>query len=202
MDNIIKANIVDDIIEKKRLSVMSDNIYYNVVLTNNQSNAYLPVQYVDNRASAILKSPTDYYCAVTRFKVPITAIPILIFRNDYYYIQISYGGVNYPDPTLPTFVNYISTGSSSDGSQNIFTLQQFIDCVNQKILDLYTLVANANPLDPNFPRDPGNNILYAYAPYITFDSTTNFFTFHAWSVWGNVNANGNGNPPPFKPPNP
>lgn len=199
--NYIADRKIREIEDDDQLDKKSDSIYYNAVVANNTPGLYIPIEYIDNRVSQILKKPSDYYGAVVRFKVPILALPIMIFKSNYYYVQFSYKGVNYPlvpptVPFVPQFVPYISDGKSIDGSQNIFTLQEFLDCVNEQMKAIYNQLQLSNPGDPNVPPGPD------YVPYIIFDREANLFSLIAPSNMVNVNGNGNGIPPPFKPPNP
>ncbi len=186
--DIVRQFELKKILEAERLSLSSDNIYYNAVVNNPTRDFIIPASYVDNRVSSILKKPDDYYCAITRFKVPITSIPIMIFKDNYYHIRLSFGGVNYD-----SFVAYISDGVSTVGSNTVFTVQHFLDMINNTFLILYTAVVAANPANPSVP--PG------FPPRLIFDRTTNLITLRCRDVF--INTTGNANPPPvYNPPNP
>jgi|SRR6478736_5276553 len=186
--DIIRENQIKKLLEEERLSKTSDNIYYNAIVTNPSRDFIIPAQYVDNRVSAILKNPSDYYCAITRFKVPITSIPIMIFKDDYYYIRLSYNGVDYDGKAV-----YISNGVSIVGQNTVFTVQHFLDMINNTLATLYALVVAANPADPNVP--------IGFPPRLILDRVTDLITLRCRTEFKNTGQDGLPIPP-FSPPNP
>jgi hypothetical protein len=191
MRNIIEEHKIKKIIEEDRLSLKSDNIYYNVSVTNDDPTMVASASFSDNRIVPILKKRDDYYCAIVRFRVPITSVPLLIFESDDYHIQLSYHGVNYN-----SYVGFISHGNDTLYSPPINAIrdvQHFLDCINTTLNNLYDAVAAANPLDPNIPlNDP---------PIIIFDRATQLFSLRCRTEF--VNTVPTGSPtPPFNPPLP
>lgn len=88
---------------------MPDNIYVNVSIQNNTNNQLQIAKYESDKASQIIDNPSDYYCAVTRFEIPLATLPLLIMPIDMtqpilsrdpnlsiYKIGITYLGVDYP----------------------------------------------------------------------------------------------------------
>lgn len=189
-----KKNEIEDyqlkiIKEELRLSKKSDNLYYNVTVANNTDDQFLRASFKDDRIIAILKKPDDYYASIIRFKIPITSIPLMIFRDNFYHIRLSFGGVNYD-----SYVTYISRGPGVLTIANtIFTLQHFLDCVNQTFNTLYLAVVAANPANPAVPA--------GYPPIIIFNSTTQLFTLRCLTAFANANMYASP-PPAYDPPNP
>src|SRR5580658_1620493 len=105
----------------------SDNIYYNVVFNHNTSNGETPTlaQYNFTNTISVLDKPSDYFCSIVRFTIPLSEVPLYIFpikpnqsnpNLSPMIIGISYNGNNYfqnivyvPNNNLPAPVQNQTT---------------------------------------------------------------------------------------------
>lgn len=61
----------------------SDNIYYNIQITNNDtSGRYYQAQYQEEKNVLIVDKPDTYFLTVNRFSIPANLIPIFFFETD------------------------------------------------------------------------------------------------------------------------
>ena len=69
---------------------MSDIVYYNIELFNDEPN--IPLLYKNTHIVPVLNNPVEYEVAILRFDIPASKIPILIYENNTNYVKVSYKG--------------------------------------------------------------------------------------------------------------
>lgn len=147
-----------------------DNIYYNIALTNNQ-NVSVPATFSQTLTSNVIDNPVDYYLSVIRFELDGSSIPIFIFKDNTYYITLSYGGNNYTYPIL--FIPYSQT---IEEGQAIFSYQAFINMINQTFITCFNALKTANPTAPQTQApymlyNPNQNGLISLYAQTSYDSS-------------------------------
>jgi hypothetical protein len=111
---------------KSEFEEKDDNIYVNVVLTNN-SNKSVPCISTQTLTSAIIDKPSDYYFAVAKFSMDGASIPIFNFVNNAYWVTIGYNGyyATYPVVYVPYDFNR--------PDQSVYSYQEFINEINNAL---------------------------------------------------------------------
>lgn len=107
------------------------NIYYNAIKANNTNNI-IPAEFAENRVSAILDDPSQYYLSVIRFEIPSSLLPLFHFPDPA--VQPLKVSLTFYDAGLAT--NFIQTTSvnfvqhSDLDPTAVYTYQSFIDMIN------------------------------------------------------------------------
>lgn len=150
----------------------NDYEYINIDLRNS-SNLPIRARYYESRQNAILDNPELYDLAVVRFSCPTSSIPILVFKDNYYIVQMSYNittiikpVVWVPNDNKPVQLN-----------KWVFSYQEMLDMINTAITSAYTDLKTAEPFLPN-----------TAPPFYIYDTTTSLFSLCALSDWSNVNT--------------
>src|SRR5687767_4281149 len=63
-------------------STEPDHQYYNISITNSDTKQAQPATFSENRTIPILKEPGQWRCAVVRFNVPLTELPLFVWPNN------------------------------------------------------------------------------------------------------------------------
>ncbi len=153
-------------IEKKTSD--EDHIYYNVVLTNTSFTNVLIAKYNQSRTTAIINNPSDYYCAIQRFTVPLQQVPIFVFLNNAYSVTISYNGNDYQ-----TFLVYIpnSTLNLNSNEQFVYSYNNFIDSINNGLITSFNnFIAGLPVFNIGTTYAKGDIITYIGLPYISLQN--------------------------------
>lgn len=112
----------------KKIKSNKDNIYYNAVMFPDPSvggNSTVAT-YSENLTQALVQNPSEYYCSIIRFQLPIDTIPILLFPVDdtqnnplqsYLALGINLGGT-YPTTTSSTN-SVVPIGGTNYGSYTV-----------------------------------------------------------------------------------
>jgi hypothetical protein len=170
-----------------------DHVYYNVVIDNRINPNYLssPATFAENRTTAIINNPSDWYMTVIRFYVPakdipLTVLPILPYPNTNpnmttLSVILSYNGINSNEIPLiyvPSNQYTIAPPAATTGNPiypitnyyYIYSYQQVIDIANTALAAALT----------NLKTKPGTGaIAAADAPYFTYDAVTQLITLNA-----------------------
>lgn len=126
-----------------------DNIYYNIVI-NNSGNTSIPAVYTEQKVKAIVEHPEQYFLSMVRFSLALQTVPIFVFKNNTYFITLSYLGVDYTFPIV-----YIPLNSVSFFGQTVYSYQHMVDMINTTLLACFTAI----PVKPAGIVDP---------PYMTY----------------------------------
>lgn len=149
----------------------SENIYYNVRITSETSGGL--ASFNETRSQPILDNPSNYEMAVERFYVPALNIPIMVFRDNYYFVGMKYGGNDYS-----TAIEFIPNSENPEPFGNvIFNYQEMLNAVNVKLVELF------NDVKGDFPAAPPTE-----APFITYEAESQLFTFHAERLYNETVA--------------
>jgi hypothetical protein len=191
----------------------TDFVYYNIDIRSDPSTEQPTLaQYSISRLAPILHKPDDYELAVTRFYLPASEIPIMIWnprgktlsdpyqpnpdlpgynpasKVDKFVVSMSYNldpdtdPNNYVQKPLVFPPNY-NTSFTDIYGDSIQSYGEFFDILNKALFDAFTDL-KATPWGGGAPPTE--------APYIQFDSTTNLCTFVAQTSYDT----GNGIVPP------
>lgn len=168
----------------------SDNIYYNIQITNNDTSgktfeAYQQIE----RTQPIVQNPDDYYLTVNRFSIPATLIPLFIFEidgtginNGVYSVTLRYLNFSFQQQLIyvphntaivpPTIANpqqktpYYFVYSYRE------ILQMFNEAFRQALIGLQGLV--------------GAPLIGAEAPYFIYDSQTGLISLIVQRIFYDV----------------
>lgn len=153
-------------------------------------------------ASILIQKPSDYKLAVVRFSVPISSVPLFYYPVGSCSVGASitnlsgtftFGPATSTNPVAASTVTVSSADPGSDiaagavpgypnGAIAVFTVQQFLDGVNNAISAVcLALATSGNAWNGNIPGLQSANPI---SPYISFDPTTNLcaisFETNAW----------------------
>ena len=134
----------------------SENIYYNIIDTRDRF-----FTFAENRVNNILDNPSKYECGLVRAYIPLTDLPIMFFKDNFYELKLTVENIDY----IQT-LEFIDNGRSAPYNKNsIWNIQEFIDITNKAFVDCLAQV----PAGPNKPDNP---------VYITFDTNTKTFNIN------------------------
>jgi len=122
----------------KTVNTNSDFGYLNILL-NNSSDEIIESSYNETQSQPILTQMQDFNLAIVRLKIPTTAIPLMVFEDNAYFIGFSLGDND--TNLLIEDVNYdIYVNGSNASPQNrfIYYYNQFLTCVNNALARLWT----------------------------------------------------------------
>ena len=151
-----------------------NHVYYDLSFYND-STAPQPISLYDNRSSALIQNPNDYYLSIVRFTVPTSYIPIFIWQE-------ATAGSNLPDNAYYSitlngnqqFLTYVPQNQPaiSTNPQNLFvySYQQFIDAINVS-LNLAFLAVGGSATSP---------------PYMIYDAQTGLVSLIAETAYANT----------------
>lgn len=153
-----------------------NNIYYNVRIdaqTSNETGANgLPAaSFRENRVEPIIENPEHYELAVERFKVPGSTIPIFLWKENLYEVQMEFDGV-----VITNVLQFIPNGLDLYGDA-IWNYQEFLDSLNNSLTQAFIDMKAAKPLAP--PTE---------APFFTYDAPTKLFLFNAEKLYDDNGA--------------
>ena len=148
-----------------------DNIYINATITNNTDKP-ISAEYQTTFNTAIINDSGEYFLTIVRFHIPNT-MPIFKFVENKYVITLSYNGNDYSVPITMQNVD-------NPSSKSVYTFQQFVDMINTTLTASFNTLKAANPLAP--PTE---------APFMVFNTNTNFFSLYTQQVYDPVIAGGN-----------
>lgn len=150
-------------------------VYYDAFVPN--SNSFpVPARFTSQQSRSILNDARGRSCAIERFTVPATSIPIRNYNTVDYVITFRYNGVDYS-----SVVPYISF-NLLDPTVALYSIFQFLNMVNDALSALY-IASLATLADPLFPGGG--------EPFLTFDNTTRMFSIYFLNgSWTSDNVNG------------
>ena len=146
-----------------------NNVYYNIVFNNTSGNETpTPAQYMFTNTLIILDNPSDYYCSIVRFTIPMNEIPLYIAKivpNQSnlnltpMIIGISYGGNNYYQNIVYVPDNNLTAPVQNQKTQVItpyyyvYTYQNLLTAINTALTTQYTAFSTVNPTAPQAIAD-------------------------------------------------
>lgn len=141
--------------------------YHNVSIFND-SKVATPAIYSEKRDGAILENPSLWNLSVIRFTVPAQTIPIFSFEEDEYIVTIN---DNIHDNSQSTIVAYEPLNNQEEGASDYFYVydyDRFIHMINNAIQESYSILNG----------ESGPYTGYGFAPYLSFDPTTDLITMN------------------------
>lgn len=156
-----------------------DNQYINIVIDANKDIApdNTPAYYDETLSNAILYNPSEYYCSIIRFSVPLDLVPIFQFKVDVrqnnpiisnYVIGIKYLGVEYPEkvalepssntpaPVPSGSAPFFNQAQVTSSYYNIFSISSFINMINTALIDSVA----------------ASGLILSFAPYYIYNPVT------------------------------
>jgi hypothetical protein len=152
-------------VTKNLESTDSDHLYFNVIMNNASTSLPMLAQYSQTSTTPILNNPSEYYCSIIRFDIPVEQIPIFEFVDNTYSVTISYNGVDYQ--TFLIYVPNISPNipASTSADRDVYAYQQFLDSINNALAASFALFAPA--YNPATTYIIGNTISYLGDVYVS-----------------------------------
>lgn len=159
----------------------STNEYYNIRIINPYDPAQalqgpIPIAFNTTRTSPVLKNPSEYELAVVRFYLP-SAVPLFVFDPDgiepFLNIVMEYNGTQ-----ITKQIIYDPYCSVCLPARSVLFYQEFLDMVNTTLTGAY---ADLLAAEPGLPPTA--------APYMTYDATTQLFSFFAEQAYDSTLAN-------------
>lgn len=156
---------ISNVIETK-----DDNIYYNISINNNQLTDQ-PANFNQKLTSSIVNDPSDYYLAVARFSIDGLGLPIMIWKYNYWYVSLSYGGVTRTQVLLPP---PDQPNPNPAYGVAIYTYAEFLTTINVA----YASALVALKLATGGGASP---IAAALPPYLIYDCANGIMSYYAQS---------------------
>lgn len=146
-----------------------DNVYYNVRMNVNTDPNQRAI-FNETRVEPILKNPSHYEMAVERFKIPAVAIPIMLWKPDYYIVSFTYAGDEYEVPLI--FIPNSGSPLADRYGDTVWSYQAFIDMLNIALETAFTDLKAAHAGAP--PTE---------APFMTYDADTQLCSFNCEQLY-------------------
>lgn len=147
IQDAMKQTIINNASNNKIVNKTStaDHVYYNIAITNTSPTDVVLASYNQSRTTSILDNPSDYYCSIQRFTVPLQQVPIFVFLDNTYSVTMSYGGNDYKQDLV--YVAGYSTNLSPSPPDNrfVYSYNQFIDSINDGLGLAMTAFTTALP---------------------------------------------------------
>lgn len=153
----------------EKITSTIDHVYFNVTMTNNDPINIIPAVYNSPTTTALLENPSEYYCSIVRFTVPIQQVPIFTFRDNTYSVTISNGATDFQQTLIyvPNYTPNLTPGPPDN--RQVYSYQQFLDSINNGLRSSF--IASGLP---------------GIAPYMTFDPATELFSLNAPATFHNA----------------
>jgi hypothetical protein len=120
-----------------KVSTSGENIYYDATISNN-SDAPIIASFIDDRDTVILEKPSDYTCAVIRFFVPASLIPLFYFpaTPNYFVTTFRFNGLDF---NLAVVYSNTEDTTNPPGLNAVHTYQHMLEMINANLFALYAL---------------------------------------------------------------
>lgn len=152
------------------------HVYYDVSYQNTLSTLQL-AKLFDNRSSALLDNPSDYYYSCVRFNIPTAYLPLFIYPNNgsvadntQYRVSIHYFGGG-ADTPYQAYINYVPASNYTNKDPNyffVYSFNQFLDAINTAYNTAYLALKTAHP-----------GATVSSPPFMTYDASTGLFAMVA-----------------------
>ena len=140
-----------------------DRVHMDIDFTTTEGLRSSPLEFRKNRVTTILHQPKNFNLTVTGIKIPLLYVPMFLFRQNAYFITLSYDGT-----TVIRILQYIPTNINQppDGG-NEYSYQNFINSLNNAFDSAFTTLKTAVPatpanLPPRFVFDPATQLISMY----------------------------------------
>lgn len=158
----------------KTVETNGDNLYYNVNIFNEDEPIGKLAKFSENRVTPILTDPSLYEFATVRFSVPSIKIPLLFFKDNFYFIKLrdTVSGTEvqkflvYTPNSVPSLNLYANIGK-----QPIFDYSEMTVALNNALSDAFDDLLIAEPAIPA-----------TEAPFFTYDAPSELFSLNAEKV--------------------
>jgi hypothetical protein len=128
---------------------------------------------VINLPRSFLAPGKNYECAIDRFALDGSSLPIFIFENNTYYVTLTYS--TYVGQAVVTFSSVIDTGPNQLISNGVFSYQEFALQINAALTSAFTIL--------NGPTQANGALNATAAPFLVFDTTKQTYTLWADSAF-------------------
>lgn len=198
-----------------------ERLYYNIVVSAdaNSSNAGKDLTYSEQFQQPLLSRCSDYYLAITRFQLPSSQVPLMVMpvrvgQNDVnqtpLLLTLTYSAVDYqqyvqyiPDSNglVPPAVSQSVTTAASSEYYYIYSVNNFLKCINATIDAIMTVIRTAGSIDtasPYFVWQPTTQLLSLVCTYdflskdIGFSVNNALFKYFEFFRWEINNNSSNG----------
>ena len=132
-------------------------IYYNIDVKNETQERIIP-SFNINRVQAVLDDPSEYEMAIVRFSLPLTSIPLFLFKNDIFKVSLKIGASEYTESIV-----WIPNNNVYD-DKNVYEIQHLLNMINTAWALAFTTLKSANTVASTTP------------PFMTHSSLTNLIT--------------------------
>jgi hypothetical protein len=150
-----------------------NHLYYDISVLNN-TNKPIVAKLFENRTSALLTDPSQYYLSVVRFLIPTAYLPIFIWNvdpillgnnpnNAYYSVTIRRVGVDHQ-----SFLTYVPQNNLSvldDNYLYVYSYQQFIDAINIALSAAYLATGGSATTPPYLIYNAVTGLISLVAEY-------------------------------------
>lgn len=137
----------------------STHIYYNIRINAQLLNKE-PATFNINRVQPVLDNPSDYEISVVRYSLPLTSVPLIVFKDNKWSLSLKIGTNEYTE-----FLQWIPNTDVFD-FRYIYIVQDLIDMMNVALSTAFTNLSGANTITSTAP------------PFFSFSSVTNLITLH------------------------
>ena len=165
MNSLIQAAEQVSLKKRNNNSDTADQIYYNIIIRNEDETAGKRLVFSENRTVPIVNNPSDYDLACVRLLVPSFNIPLLFFPETNFYVKLKYGGVE-----AKTDLIWIPNASNSPfvpGKNAVYDFSEITQSLN---IALNTCKTTLDSLAPTAAFD---------APFVTYDAPSELFSLNA-----------------------
>lgn len=169
---------------KSKIENTPMHIYYDISLKNTATTPII-AKLFENRTSALIENPREYYYSCVRFQIPTAYLPIFIYPNNglvanntAYSVGIKYNtGVTGDYRSYVIYVPFNNTTVNTDPAYFfVYSFQQFVDAINTAFNSSFTALKTANA-----------GATVTTPPFITFDASTGLFSLNAETAYSNAN---------------
>ena len=137
----------------------STHIYYNIRINAELLNK-APATFNVNRVQPILDKPSDYEVSVVRYSLPLTSVPLIVFKDNKWAMSLKIGANEYTE-----FLQWIPNTDVFE-FRYIYIVQDLLDMMNVALSTAFTNLSGANTITSTKP------------PFFSFSSITNLITLH------------------------
>ena len=124
----------------------SNHIYYNASIYAEPDEYRTDAKFSVNRVQEIIDVPDDFELAIVRFKIPRTTIPMLYFKDNFWYITLKIGSNVYTEPLV-----FIPNTDNVELRNAYYTHQEFVDSVNNAFGLAFQRLNNDHVITSDYP---------------------------------------------------
>lgn len=136
----------------------TNHIYYNASIFADDNKFRTNANFSVNRVQEIVDLPDDFELSIVRFKIPRTTVPMLFFKDNYWYVTLKIGTDVYTEPLV-----FIPNTDNVELRNAYYTHQEFVDSVNNAFGLAFQNLNNNHAIVSDFQ------------PVMTYDPITKLF---------------------------